>query len=237
MNDPSDAFLVALDISGFSNEMDPDQLLGHRMSFFYAVEATRLFPEAKDQGTVRVHFLGDELRLAFLAVVGAREVKGFVDDVFAAVEFLEDLVAPSLARWEERRSAWSTPAIEAGIEREWRELIAPPLPQVEGRLRQDLLFDRIWERVLDERARRMLFRTTLLRRPWDWDVMTLLGEPEEDASTAEATAERLRKTSLLGQVEKAVAYLESSLTIAGEIKDPEMEAIALRNLERLRQRK
>ncbi len=88
MNEATDAFLVALDISGFSNDVDPDQLLNHRMSFLQAVELTRLFPEARDQGTVRVHFLGDELRLAFLAAVDAWEVKGFVDDVFAALDRL-----------------------------------------------------------------------------------------------------------------------------------------------------
>jgi hypothetical protein len=86
MHDPAHAFLVALDISGFSNDVDPDQLSNHRMNFFHSVESTRLFPEAKDQGTVKVHFLGDELRLAFLVGVGGPAVKEFVDDVFAGLD-------------------------------------------------------------------------------------------------------------------------------------------------------
>lgn len=86
MNEETSAFLVALDISGFSNDVDPDELLNHRMNFFNAVERTRLFPEARDQETVKVHFLGDELRLAFLVTVSAADVKGFVDDIFAGLD-------------------------------------------------------------------------------------------------------------------------------------------------------
>ena len=86
LNDPARAFLVALDISGFSNDVDPDELLNHRLNFFRAVELTRLFPEAGEEGSVRVHFLGDELRLAFLVLVGAGAVREFVDDVFAGLD-------------------------------------------------------------------------------------------------------------------------------------------------------
>lgn len=85
-NEYVQACLVALDISGFSNDVDPDVLLGHRMNFFGAVESTRLFPDALRQGAVKVHFLGDELRLAFLVSVRAREVTGFVDDVFHGLD-------------------------------------------------------------------------------------------------------------------------------------------------------
>jgi len=38
----------------------------------------------------------------------------------------------------------------------------------------------------------------------------------------------------LGQVEKAREYLKATLAIAAEIKDPGMEAIALRTLEKLK---
>jgi tetratricopeptide (TPR) repeat protein len=47
----------------------------------------------------------------------------------------------------------------------------------------------------------MLARMTLLRRPWAWDLMRELGEPDEPPETAEATAERHRGTSLLEQVD------------------------------------
>src|SRR2546422_5990632 len=38
MNESAQAFLVALNISGFSNDPDADQLWNHRMNFFHAVE-------------------------------------------------------------------------------------------------------------------------------------------------------------------------------------------------------
>jgi tetratricopeptide (TPR) repeat protein len=47
----------------------------------------------------------------------------------------------------------------------------------------------------------MLYRTTLLRRPWEPDLIPHLGEPDEDATAAQATAKRLSRTSLLEQVE------------------------------------
>ncbi|HND55253.1 MAG TPA: tetratricopeptide repeat protein [Pirellulaceae bacterium] len=42
---------------------------------------------------------------------------------------------------------------------------------------------------------------TLLRCPWEWGLMQVLGEPDEPTETAEATAEHLSRTSLLEQVE------------------------------------
>jgi len=89
-NDPTEAFLVALDISGFSNDVDPDRLSEQRMKFFFSVEESRLFPKAKDNQDVKVHFLGDELRLAFLTGVGTREVRDFVDDVFAKLDKINE---------------------------------------------------------------------------------------------------------------------------------------------------
>ncbi len=75
------SFLVALDISGFSKDPNPDELLIRRMDFFQAIEKTELFPEATGQQTVKVHFLGDEVRLAFQVGVGARRVRNFLRDV------------------------------------------------------------------------------------------------------------------------------------------------------------
>lgn len=76
------AFLVALDIAGFSRYMqEPEQLLDHRERFFRAVAQTALFAQAKPARTVVVHFLGDELRLAFLASVGVQAIYNFLTDV------------------------------------------------------------------------------------------------------------------------------------------------------------
>ncbi|HEV8344941.1 MAG TPA: tetratricopeptide repeat protein [Vicinamibacterales bacterium] len=123
-----------------------------------------------------------------------------------AVEFADDLIVDSLRRWEDRHGAWQLPEPPGAedAEREWKQLVQPALPRVRDKLRDDLLLEAIWDRVLDDRARRMLYRMTLLRRPWKWDVMKILGEPDEPPETAEATAEWLRRTSLLEQVELTI---------------------------------
>ena len=38
------------------------------------------------------------------------------------------------------------------VAREWKQLVEPALPQVEQKLRDDLLFDAIWDHVLDDRG-------------------------------------------------------------------------------------
>ncbi len=119
-----------------------------------------------------------------------------------AVEFANDLIAHSLATWEDDHGPWrlSDPPSAAELEREGRELVAPALPRVQEKLWHDLLLAEIWQRVLDDPARRMLFRMTLLRRPWEPEMNLVLGEPGE-AEEARETAGRLRRTSLLEQVE------------------------------------
>ena len=120
-----------------------------------------------------------------------------------AVEFANDLIADLLAQHEQHEGEWRLPRIPqpADVEREWRTLIEPALPRVRDRLRDDLLLAEIWDRVLDDRARRMLYRMTLLRQPWEWGLMAVLGEAHESTDTALATAERLLRTSLLEQLE------------------------------------
>ena len=78
----------------------------------------------------------------------------------------------------------------------------PALPDVETHLRTNLLFDAIWHHVLDDRCHRMLFRMTLIRRPWDWALMMQLGDADDGEQQTEATAERLRTTSVLGEVQE-----------------------------------
>jgi tetratricopeptide (TPR) repeat protein len=76
-------------------------------------------------------------------------------------------------------------------------LVEPVLPEARGKLWDNLLLKAIWQRILNDRERRMLYRMTLLRRPWTRDLNRLLGEAEEPEATAEATAARLERTSLL----------------------------------------
>lgn len=91
---PTIGYLVALDISGFSNNPDPDELFSHRMNFFNSVEQTPLFALAEEQNAVKVHFLGDELQLAFHAEVGAGKVRSFIDDVFAGLQRINKRLQP-----------------------------------------------------------------------------------------------------------------------------------------------
>ncbi len=121
-----------------------------------------------------------------------------------AVEYAADLIQKALEDWEDTHGRpWQLPdpPTAADLEREWSELVEPALPRVEAKLWDNLLLAAIWDRVLDDRARRMLFRMTHLRRPWEWDLVRALGEEGEPPGQAEATADRLRRTSLLEQVD------------------------------------
>lgn len=133
-----------------------------------------------------------------------------------AVEFADDLTQDSLSRYETHHGDWqlSSQPEQAELDREWQHLVEPWLPQVQEKLRADLLLDAIWHRVLDDRSRRMLYRMTLLRRPWQWDLMQHLGEPDESPAEAEATADRLRQTSLLEQVELFVQFDDDRVSTA-----------------------
>jgi tetratricopeptide (TPR) repeat protein len=122
-----------------------------------------------------------------------------------AVEYAENLIKHRLVAWRRKYGELrrSQPATAEELEREWSELVGKALPGVRERLWANLLLEAIWDNVLDEPMRRMLFRMTRLRRPWQWGLMAQLGEPERDAATAEATAEALRRTSLLEETELA----------------------------------
>ncbi|HEX5720652.1 MAG TPA: tetratricopeptide repeat protein, partial [Thermoanaerobaculia bacterium] len=114
-----------------------------------------------------------------------------------AVEYADDLLAHALAEWENRYGPWQG----GDPEQEWAELVEPVLPKVRDKLQANLLLAEIWDRVLADRERQMLYRMTLLRRPWQWPLMSVLGEEGEGDEAVFTTAERLRRTSLLEQVE------------------------------------
>ena len=141
-----------------------------------------------------------------LSVPSRRMLVDRLDGHPRAVEFANDLIQDALSRWGRRHGEWRLPdrPTREGVAKEWNQLVEPALPRVQQKLHDDLLFDAIWDHVLDDRARRMLYRMTLLRMPWTWDVMPVLGEPDGSPDVAEATAERLRSTSLLEQVDLSV---------------------------------
>ena len=124
-----------------------------------------------------------------------------------AVEFANDLVGHRLAVWQEEHDLWRLPEPPEpeDLEREWRQIVSPALPEVEERLRDDLLLAEICEQILEERGRRMLYRMSLLRRSWEWALVEVLGEEDASAEEVLATAQRLRATSLVEAVELNLA--------------------------------
>jgi hypothetical protein len=92
-----------------------------------------------------------------------------------AVEYANDLLAHALVIWEGRHGPWRG----GDDEEEWAALVEPALPAVREKLEANLLLGAIWDSVLDDQARRMLFRLTLLRRPCEWPLLAVLGEEDE----------------------------------------------------------
>ena len=130
-----------------------------------------------------------------------------------AVEYANDLVRDALGRWRSDHGEWSlsAPPKPDELKREWEDLVNPCLPQVDEKLKDNLLLAALWDRVLDEPARRFLYRMTILRQPAELDLLALLGEPEEPPERALDTARRLRDTSLLEQVELLVRVGEDKI--------------------------
>ena len=128
---------------------------------------------------------------------------GRLDGHPRAVDYADDLVAKALMDWRNKQGEWSlsTPPKDEEIEQEWDELVQPVLPAVAEKLKDNLLLQAIWDNVINDHAQRFLYRMTVLRLPAEWSLLGLLGDPAETEETALATAERLRDTSLLEQME------------------------------------
>lgn len=90
LNRETHVTLVAMDIVGFSrNIASAEGLCQDRSNLFSAVKNTALFPRALSSDSVRVHFLGDELRLAFLQTAATKaEIAEFVEEVNTSLDKL-----------------------------------------------------------------------------------------------------------------------------------------------------
>jgi len=119
------------------------------------------------------------------------------------VELLDDLTKNAMTDWKDTSGKWETPSNDddVAIKREWDQIIAPAIPKVEDRLKENILLNKIWNNVLDDKCRRMLFRMTLLLHPCDWEMMLQLGENGESESESSVTARKLKNTSLVVQLE------------------------------------
>ena len=125
-----------------------------------------------------------------------------------AVEMADALVAHAFEQQENARGPWTS----ADPDEEWRVLVEPMLPDVQQRLEADLLLDAIWDRVLDDAARRMLYRLTVVRADrWVWDMCRALGDPRLAQEEVDATAEQLRRSSLL-------LSIDERFTVGGDVR-------------------
>jgi hypothetical protein len=69
------------------------------------------------------------------------------------------------------------------------------LPDLDAKLSENLLFDALWDRVLDDRSRELLVRAGVLRLPGDRALLAALaGEGGDEAIS------RLVKTGLLREI-------------------------------------
>jgi tetratricopeptide (TPR) repeat protein len=158
-------------------------------------------PEMGDNAIFRMMGWFDGLRS--LSLPSRAKLVSLVHGHPRMVEFLDDLIKEALIDWKNDVGEWDTPSNEdvEAIKREWDRIIAPAIPKVEDRLEENLLLDKIWENVLDDKCRRMLFRMTLLLRPYDWEMMLQLGENGENESETSEIARELKNTSLVVQLE------------------------------------
>ena len=119
-----------------------------------------------------------------------------------AADFLDGLIGDAIARFEdEAGQALEAAAAGGGAdwpEREWRDLVAPALAGLDEKLEADLLFARLWDRVLDLAEQRLLLRARVLRRP---AARELVAELADDPQAGLAQARRLAGLSLLEETE------------------------------------
>jgi hypothetical protein len=87
-----------------------------------------------------------------------------------AVEFLDVLIENAILSWEYDNGPFEPGCLSA--EKEQGEIIEKALPELDAKLSEDLLFDALWNRVLDAPARDLLVRAGVLRRPGDNALLT-----------------------------------------------------------------
>jgi hypothetical protein len=107
---PAQVALLAMDICGFSRDPALNKLLQHRLAFFGAVQKSPTkVPRLMRAGTVKVQFLGDELRFAFHAGIldYCLVVREFIDNIFLVLADssprtkLRGLVLDGKLAWDE----------------------------------------------------------------------------------------------------------------------------------------
>ncbi len=107
---------------------------------------------------------------------------------------LNALLQHSATQQEQFPPKTPTPHI---VREEWHQYIAPFLPTQNQPLSEPLLFKAIWHHRLDDPARCLLVRATVLRAPADASLMQALALETEDVETAHRLLDDLHACALL----------------------------------------
>jgi tetratricopeptide (TPR) repeat protein len=110
-----------------------------------------------------------------------------------AVEYLDALIDESIRHWESENGPFDPGCLTPDDEQ--TAIIGQVLPGLDAKLSENLLFDALWDRVLDPPSRELLVRAGVLRRPGDGGLLAALaGEGRAQAIS------RLVKTGLLTEI-------------------------------------
>jgi hypothetical protein len=110
-----------------------------------------------------------------------------------AVEYLDALIDESIRRWESENGPFVPGCLTS--DNEQTAIIGQVLPGLDAKLSENLLFDALWDRVLDDPSRELLVRVGVLRRPGDRALLAALAEEGRGQAIG-----RLVKTGLLTEI-------------------------------------
>jgi hypothetical protein len=110
-----------------------------------------------------------------------------------SVEYLDALIEKALSDWEYDNGPFMPGCLS--VVDEQAQIIDPVLPALDGELSENLLFDALWDRVLNASARTLLLRAGVLRPPATATLIASLADGE-----AKDAIERLRRSALLSEI-------------------------------------
>jgi hypothetical protein len=117
-----------------------------------------------------------------------------------AVEYLDALVDESIRRWESENGPFVPGCLTP--DNEQTAIIGQVLPDLDAQLSENLLFDALWDRVLDDRSRELLVRAGVLRRPGNRALLAALaGEGGDEAIS------RPVKTGLITEIREPSPHI------------------------------
>jgi hypothetical protein len=137
LNENIEGYLIALDIVGFGRRAAPDGILEARTELFNSVKETILWPRENTSHDVRVHFLGDELRLGFGNKVNPRSIRSFIgetlnnldkqnEEKFADYQTqVRGVAFRGMVKWRDWRGAYFLDGPLAWKCRIWMRTLAP----------------------------------------------------------------------------------------------------------------